>query len=115
MAFAHILRDKDESIVTVSLTEISTLNATLYQMDKETYDEIVSVSYDFEYPLEQERHNRIDQEQEEERPPSATDESDDENQSGVAENRSVDEVNYIEKRSPKGKVTIIDTAIFCLY
>ena len=43
MAFAHILMDKDESIVTVALTEISTLNETLYQMDKETYDEIVSV------------------------------------------------------------------------
>ena len=66
MAFDHILRDKDESIVTVSLTEISTLNETLYQMDKETYDEIVSVSYDFQYSLEQERQNRIDQEREEE-------------------------------------------------
>ena len=71
MAFAHIFRDKDESIVTVSLTEISTLNETLYKMDKETYDEIVSVSYDLEYSSEQERQNRIDQEQEEERPPSA--------------------------------------------
>ena len=64
MAFAYIRRDKDESIVTVSLTEISTLNETLHQMDKETYDEIVSVSYDFEYSLEEERQNRIDQEQE---------------------------------------------------
>ena len=55
MAFAHILGDKNQSIVTVSLTEISTLNETLYQMDKGTYDKIVSVSYD-----EQERQNRID-------------------------------------------------------
>ena len=38
MAFARILRNKDESIVTVSLTEISTSNEILYQMDKETYD-----------------------------------------------------------------------------
>ena len=83
-------------------------------MDKETYDEIVSVSYDFEYSLEQEKQNRIDQEHEGERPPSATGESDDENQSGVSENRSVDEVNYIEKRSRKGKGTIISTRIFCL-
>ena len=113
MAFAHILRDKDETIVTVSLTEISTLNETLYQMDKETYDEIVSVSYDFEYSLEQERQNRIDQEQEE-GPPSATDESDDENQSGVAENRSVDEVNYIEKRSRKGKGNRYNDILFML-
>ena len=60
MAFAHILRDKDDSILTVYLTEISTLNERLYQMNKETYDEIVSVSYDFEYSLEQERRNRID-------------------------------------------------------
>ena len=103
MAFAHMLRDKDESIVTVLLTEISTLNETLYHMDKETYDEIVSVSYDFEYSLEQERQSGLDQEQEEERPPSATDESDDENQSCVAENRSVHEVNYIGKRSRTGK------------
>ena len=113
-AFAHILRDKDESIITVSLTEISTLNETLCQMDKETYDEIVSVSYDFEYSLEQERQNRIDQEQEEERPPSATDKSDDENQSGVTENRSVYEVNYIENRSRKGKGNRCNDILFIL-
>ena len=64
MAFAYMLNDKDESIVTMSLTEISTLNGTLYQIDKETYDEIVSVSYDFEFSLEQERQNGLDQEQE---------------------------------------------------
>ena len=114
MTFAHILRDKDESIVTVSLTEISTLNSTFYQMDKQTYDEIVSVPYDFKYYLEQERQNRIDQEQEKERPPSATDESDDGIQSGAAENKSVDDVNYIDKCSRKGKSNRYQDVLFML-
>ena len=60
MGFAYMLRDKNESIVTLSLTEISTLNETLYQMGKETYDEIASVSYEFEYSLEQGRQNGLD-------------------------------------------------------
>ena len=114
MAFAHMLRDKDGSIVTVSLTEISTLNETLYQMNKETYDEIVSVPYDFEYSLGQERQNGLGQDQEQERPPSATDESDDENQSCVAENRNYDEVNYIEKHSRKGKGNRYNDILFML-
>ena len=48
MAVAHILRDKDENIVTINLTEINSLKETLFQMDKETYDEIFSISEHFE-------------------------------------------------------------------
>ena len=34
MAFAHILRDRDESIVTVNLTELNMLHGTFYKMEK---------------------------------------------------------------------------------
>ena len=46
MAFAHILRDRDESIVTVDLTELNMLHGTFYKMEKETFLELVSVSQD---------------------------------------------------------------------
>ena len=55
VALAHIVRDKDENIVTIPLTEINNLNVTLFQMDKETYNEIVSISEDFENSLENEK------------------------------------------------------------
>ena len=51
MAFAHILRDKDEKIVTINLTKINNLNETLF----ETYDEIFSISEDFKNSFENER------------------------------------------------------------
>ena len=54
MAFAHILRDKDENIVTINFTEINNLKETLFQMDKETYDEIVSISEGSKNSLENE-------------------------------------------------------------
>ena len=44
MAFARILHDKDENIVTANLPEINNLKETLFQMDNETNDEIVSIS-----------------------------------------------------------------------
>ena len=40
--------DKDEKIVIVSLTEINTLNATLFQLDMEIFKEIASIAYGFE-------------------------------------------------------------------
>ena len=52
MAFAHILRDKDESIVTVNLSELNMLHGTFYKMEKETFHKLVSVSHDFENSLE---------------------------------------------------------------
>ena len=55
MPFAHILLDKDENTVTINLTEINNLNETLFQMDKETYEEIVPISEDFENSLGNER------------------------------------------------------------
>ena len=52
MAFAHILRDKDESIVTVNLIEFNMLHGTFYKMEKETFHELlVFVSQDFESSL----------------------------------------------------------------
>ena len=54
MTFAHILRDKDESIVTVNLAELNMLGGTFYKMDKETFLELVCVSQDFENSLEKE-------------------------------------------------------------
>ena len=54
MTFAHILCDKD---VTIDLTEINKLNETLFQMDKETYYGIVSISEDFENSLENSLEN----------------------------------------------------------
>ena len=50
MAFVHILRDTDESIVTVNLIELNMLHGTFYKM--ETFHESVSVSQDFENSLE---------------------------------------------------------------
>ena len=54
MTFAHILRDKDESIVTVNLAELNRLGGTFYKMNKETFLELVCVSQDFENSLEKE-------------------------------------------------------------
>ena len=54
MAFAHILRDRYECIVTVNLTELNMLHGTFYKMEKETLHELVSVSQDFENPSERE-------------------------------------------------------------
>ena len=44
MTFAHIFRDKDESIVTVNLAELNMLGGNFYKMDKETFLELVCVS-----------------------------------------------------------------------
>ena len=54
MAFAHILRDRDESIVTVSLIELNMRRGTFYKMEKETFHELFSFSQDFENSLEKE-------------------------------------------------------------
>ena len=54
MTFAHILRDKDESIVTVNLAELNMLGGTFYKMYKETFLELVCVSQDFKNSLEKE-------------------------------------------------------------
>ena len=54
VTFAHILRNKDESIVTVNLAELNMLGGTFYKMDKETFLELVCVSQDFENSLEKE-------------------------------------------------------------
>ena len=47
MTFAHILRDKDESIVTVNLAELNVLGGTFYKMDKETFLELGTDHYFF--------------------------------------------------------------------
>ena len=49
--FAHILRDNDENIVTVNLTERETLTLRIYLMDTETYEELKTVSEDFKESL----------------------------------------------------------------
>ena len=49
--FAHILRDNDENIVTVNLTERETSTGRTYLMDTETYEELKTVSEDFEESL----------------------------------------------------------------
>ena len=48
---AHILRDNDENIVTVNLTERETSTGRIYLTDTETYEELKTVSEDFEESL----------------------------------------------------------------
>ena len=54
MTFAHILRDNDEDIVTVILAERETLTGRIYLMNTETYEELKTVSEDFEESLSNE-------------------------------------------------------------
>ena len=54
MTFARILRDNDENIITVNLTERETLTGRIYLMDTETYEELKTVSEDFEESLSNE-------------------------------------------------------------
>ena len=51
ITFAHILQDNDENIVTVNLTERETSTGRIYLMDTETYEELKTVSEDFEESL----------------------------------------------------------------
>ena len=54
MTFAHILRDNDENIVTVNLTERETLTGRIYLMNIETYEELKTVSEDLKELLSNE-------------------------------------------------------------
>ena len=54
MTFAHILQDNDENFVTVHQTERETLTGRMYLMDTETYEELKTVSEDFEESLSNE-------------------------------------------------------------
>ena len=106
--FAHILRDKDESIVTVNLAELNMLGGTFYKMDKETFLELVCVSQDFENSLEKE--NTVVDELVE--GVSSGDESDDGNEEQVelADNP----LDYRERRARKGSGNRYNDILFNL-
>ena len=108
MTFAHILRDKDESIVTVNLAELNMLGGTFYKMDKETFLELVCVSQDFENSLEKE--NTVVDELVE--CGSSGDESDDGNEEQVelADNP----LDYRERRARKGRGNRYNDILFNL-
>ena len=108
MTFAHILRDKDESIVTVNLAELNMLGGTFYKIDKETFLELVCVSQDFENSLEKE--NTIVDELVE--GVSSGDESDDGNEEQVelADNP----LDYGERRAQKGRGNRYNDILFNL-
>ena len=44
MAFAHVLRDDGDDIMTVHLDKCLSLESTVYQMNTETYEESVYLS-----------------------------------------------------------------------
>ena len=108
MAFAHILRDKDESIVKVNLNELNMLHGTFYKMEKETFNELASVSQDFENSLEKE--NTIVDELVE--GVSSGDESDDGNEGQVE--LTDNPFDYWEKRARKGRGNHYNDILFSL-
>ena len=57
MNFAHISRDVDDQIVTVSLGEKTYLTRTVFLMDGETYKELQSLSDEFEESIKRPAEN----------------------------------------------------------
>ena len=44
IAFAHVLRDEADDLMTVHLDKCESLESTIYRMNIETYEELVALS-----------------------------------------------------------------------
>ena len=89
---------KDESIVTIHLTEVNDLSETL---DKDTYDEIVSISDNFKDSLENERRKASEEKG------STTDSSNEEDE----ENRDEMLLNYRDRRLRRWRANRYDNIL----
>ena len=108
MAFAHILGDKDESIVSASLIELNMLHGNFYKIEKETFHELVSVSQEFQNSLEKE-NTTVDELVE---GVSSGDESYDCNEEQVQ--LTDNPLDYWEKRARKGRGNRCNGILFSL-
>ena len=96
MNFAHILRDVDDQIVTVSLKERTYLTRTVYLMYGETYKELQSLSDEFEESIQRPAENAR---QYSENDPSCNETSEDDSD----HDRNNRNLEYQDTRSRRGR------------
>ena len=96
MNFAHILRDADDQIVTISLEKRTYFTRTVYLMDGETYKELQSLSDEFDESFKRPAENAR---QDSENYQSCTETSEDDSE----HDQDNQNLEYQDRRSRRGR------------